>query len=118
MISSPDRSASRRGSWSQIAMSTCRSSIFGSANAQAIGSPAGVQTRCSRRPQNQRECERQKLYFAQPASSERFTVGRERAHSTGVESTIQTGSVHRSVSAANQRITCLTSGSAARRRRL
>ncbi|MFB9526387.1 hypothetical protein ACFFRN_07150 [Nonomuraea roseola] len=29
------------------------------ARAQVTGSPAGVQTRCSRRPQNQREWERQ-----------------------------------------------------------
>jgi len=108
----------RRGSWSQIAMSTCRSSTFGSARAQATGSPAGVQTRCSRRPQNQREWEQQKPYLAQPASSERLTVGRDRPHSTGLESTIRTGSVRRSVSAAGQRITCLISGNAARRRRL
>jgi hypothetical protein len=45
---------------------------------------------------------------------ERCTVGRERAHSTGLESTSQTGSAHRSVSAGGIRITRLSSGSAAR----
>ncbi|GAA3083327.1 hypothetical protein GCM10010464_54220 [Pseudonocardia yunnanensis] len=45
------------------------------------------------------ECEAQYPWPAHLATFERFTVGRERAHSTGVESTTQTGSVHRSVSA-------------------
>jgi len=42
--------------------------------------------------------------------SERWTVGRERPYSTGVESAIQTSSSQKSLSAARSRITCLTSG--------
>lgn len=48
--------------------------------------PVGVRTRYRRRPQKNREWEAQYPYPAQPAMSERFTVGRERPHSTGVES--------------------------------
>jgi hypothetical protein len=48
--------------------------------------------------------------------SDRFTVGRERPRSTGVESTIQWLSSQKSVSAASNRIAFLTSGNAARRR--
>jgi hypothetical protein len=40
-------------------------------------------------------------------------VARERPHSTGVESAIQTVSNQKSLSAARSRMTCLTSGSAA-----
>ena len=43
-----------------------------------------------------------------PASSERLTVSRERAHSTGVESTTQTSSDHRLVLAARTRVQCRT----------
>jgi hypothetical protein len=50
--------------------------------------------------------------------SGRLTAGRERAHSTGVESAIQTLSSQKSLSAARSRITCLISGSAARSRLL
>ena len=95
-----------------------RSSILGLASAQATGSPAGVQIRCSRRPQKNRECEGQYPYPAQPARAERRTAGRERAHSTGVESTTQARSPHRSVSWARARIARASSGSAARSRLL
>lgn len=37
------------------AAAVSRASSFGSASAQAIGSPAGVQIRCRRRPQKNRE---------------------------------------------------------------
>jgi hypothetical protein len=50
--------------------------------------------------------------------AERLTAGRERAHSTGVESAIHTLSSQKSVSAASSRITRLISGKAARSRRL
>ncbi|GAA2938673.1 hypothetical protein GCM10011428_66320 [Streptomyces violaceus] len=49
----------------------------------------GVHTRYSRKPQENRERLAQYPYPAQPARSDRFTVGRERPHSTGVESMIQ-----------------------------
>jgi hypothetical protein len=42
-----------------IAARIWRSSIFGLASAQATGSPAGVQIRCRRRPQKNREWEGQ-----------------------------------------------------------
>jgi len=42
-------------STSSMAASTSRSPVFGSARAHKIGIPAGVQTRYSRSPQNQRE---------------------------------------------------------------
>jgi hypothetical protein len=42
-------------SWSSTAMSICRSSSFGLASVQVIGRSAGVQTRCRRRPQKNRE---------------------------------------------------------------
>jgi hypothetical protein len=45
--------------------------------------------------------------------SERLTAGRERAHSTGVESAIQTLSNQKSLSAAKSRIAFLISGKAA-----
>jgi hypothetical protein len=48
--------------------------------------PVGVHTRYSRKPQKNREWLAQSPYPAQPARSDRFTVGRERPHSTGVES--------------------------------
>ena len=41
-------------------------------------------------PFSQREWEAQYPYSAHPAKAERITVGRERAHSMGVESTSQT----------------------------
>ena len=47
---------------------------------------------------------------------ERWAVGRDRPHSTGVESAIQTVSDQKSLSAASSRMTCLASGSAARSR--
>jgi hypothetical protein len=50
--------------------------------------------------------------------AERWTVGRERPHSTGVESAIQTLSSQKSVSAAISRITRLINGKAAPSRRL
>jgi hypothetical protein len=50
--------------------------------------------------------------------SERLTAGRDRAHSTGVESAIQTLSNQKSLSAASSRITYLTNGRAARSRLL
>jgi hypothetical protein len=43
--------------------------------------------------------------------SERRAVGRERPHSTGVESAIHTSADQKSLSAARSRMTCLTSGS-------
>ena len=58
-----------------------------------------MQARCSRKPQKNREWEAQYPYSAHPAKSERFTVSRERAHSTGVESTTHTSSVAMLVSA-------------------
>ena len=87
---------------------TRRSSAFAPARANATGSPCRVQSRCSRSPQNQRECEAQYPYCAHPASSERLTVSRERAHSTGVESTTQTSPDHRLVLAARTRVQCRT----------
>ena len=42
---------------------TSRSSAFAPARANAIGSPEGVATRCSRRPQNQRECDAHQPYW-------------------------------------------------------
>ncbi|MEU5839511.1 hypothetical protein ABZ820_38460 [Streptomyces diacarni] len=77
------------GSRSSIAVSTSRSSSFGLARAHRIGIPAGAHTGYSRRPQENREWLAQYPYPAQPARSDRFTVGRERPHSTGVESMIQ-----------------------------
>lgn len=62
------------------------------------------------------ECEAQYPYPAQPARSERLTVGLDRPHSTGVESTTQVGSDHGSVSAATTRMARLSSGNAARNR--
>ncbi len=56
-------------------------------------------------------------YSAHPARSERLTVSRERPHSTGVESTIHTSSLHTEVSVASSRVT-RRSNSAALRRRL
>jgi hypothetical protein len=50
--------------------------------------------------------------------SGRLTAGRERPHSTGVESAIQTSSNQKSLSAAKSRMACLISGSAARSRLL
>jgi hypothetical protein len=38
-----------------MAVSTWRPSSFESASAQVIGNPGGMQTRCSRRPQKNRE---------------------------------------------------------------
>nr|WP_165977868.1 hypothetical protein [Nonomuraea diastatica] len=82
--SRPGRLAAGCGSRSGIAASTSRSSAFGPANAEVIGMPAGVLTQEQPQPQEKR------LYpqAAQPARSERLTVGRERPHSTGVESVI------------------------------
>ena len=40
-----------------------------------------------------------------PARSERLTVSRERPHSTGVEPTIHTSSLHTEVSVASSRVT-------------
>lgn len=51
--------------------------------------PVGVHTRYSRSPQKNHEWLAQYPHPAQPAMSDRFTVGRERPHSTGVESMIQ-----------------------------
>ncbi len=95
---------------------TSRSSLFGFAGAHRMGIPVGVRTRNSRKPQKNRECEALYPYPAQPAMSDRFTVGRERPHSTGVESTIQWLSNQKSVSAASMRITRLNSGNAIRSR--
>lgn len=50
--------------------------------------------------------------------SDRFTVGRDMPHGTGVESTIQWLSNQKSVSVASSRIAFLTSGNAARSRLL
>jgi hypothetical protein len=47
-----------------------------------------------------------------------LTVGRDRAHSTGVESTTQVASDHRSVSVATARIARLSNGTAERSRLL
>jgi hypothetical protein len=77
-----------------------------------------VVIRYSRSPQNQREWLAQYPYFAHPAISERLTAGRDRPHSTGVESATQTSSNQKSLSATRSRIACLTSGSAARSRSL
>ena len=46
-----------------------------------------VRTSCRRRPQKKREREARYPYWARPARAERITVGREWAHSMGVEST-------------------------------
>ena len=65
-----------------------------------------MQTRCSRRPQKYREWLAQYPYSAHPARSERLAVSRDRPHSTGVESTTHTSSVHTAVSAARARMQC------------
>lgn len=77
-----------------------------------------MHTRYSRRPQKYREWLAQYPYPAQPARSERCTVGRDIPQGTGVESTIQVLSNQKSLSWARSRITRLTSGSAARSRLL
>jgi hypothetical protein len=82
------------------------------------GRPCRVHSRCSCRPQNLREWETQYPYCAHPARSERLTVSLERAHSTGVESTTRTSSVHRLVLAARTRVQWRTSPRAARGRLL
>ena len=53
------RRASRPGSASNMSIATSRSSTFGLAKANVIGSPAGVHTRCRRSPQKYRECDAQ-----------------------------------------------------------
>lgn len=64
-----------------MAWRTSRSSSFGLARAHRIGIRVGVHTRYRRRPQKDLECEAQYPYPAQPARSERFTVGLDRPHS-------------------------------------
>jgi hypothetical protein len=91
---------------------------FGAGEGEGDGQAAEVATRCSRSPQNQREWLAQYPYSAQPARSERRAVSRERPHSTGVQSTTQTSSVHKLVSAASSRIKVVISTAAARSRRL
>jgi hypothetical protein len=54
----------------------------------------------------------------QPARLERWTVGRDMPHGTGVESVIHTVSIQKSLSMASSRIMRLTNGRAARRRLL
>ncbi len=78
--------------------------------------PVGVHTRYRRSPRKNREWLAQYPYPAQPARSDRFTVGRERPHSTGVESMIQWLSNRKSVSVARSRMARLAGGSAARSR--
>ena len=59
MIVWPARPVSRAGSESIRSMATSRSSTFGLASANVIGSPVGVHTRCRRSPQKYRECDAQ-----------------------------------------------------------
>lgn len=88
ITSRPGRFAGRCGSRSSIAAGASRSSIV-VANAHRWGIPVGVQTKNSRSPQKNRECQAQYPYPAQPTMSDRLTAGRERPHCTGVEPTIQ-----------------------------
>ncbi len=94
-----------RSAASIMSAQTSRSSAFAPARANATRSPAGVATRCSRRPQNQRECDAHQPYWAHPARPERFWVSRLVPHSTGVESTSHTSSCHDSHSRARHPMT-------------
>ncbi len=68
--------------------------------------------------QKNRDWEAQKPYSAYPARSGCFTVSRERAHSTEVESTTHTSSVHTLVSRASTPISQFIVAARARRRLL
>ena len=83
----------------RMSSKTSRSSALASFNAHPMGSPSTMQTECRLKPQKNRECEAQYPYSAHPARSERCTVWRELAHSTGIESTTHTLSVATLVSA-------------------
>lgn len=109
----PGRSAARCGSRSSIADRTSRSSVLGFASAHRTDILVGVQTGNRRSPQKNPEREAQYPYPAQPAMSDRFTVGREWPYSTGVESTILGLSNQKSISTASNRIAFLTGGNAA-----
>ena len=95
-----------------------RSSALAPVSANATGSPDRAHTRCRRNPQKKRECEAQYPYSAHPARSERFVVSRDRPHSTGVESTTHTSSVHREVHATRCAMTARSIPAAARTRSL
>ena len=114
----PGRPAVSAGSSCRMPSSTCRSSALAPARAKPTGRPPRVATRCNRSPQKYRECEAQYPYCAHPARSERFTVSRDRPHSTGVESTTETSSAHSEVSAASTRITTVIRAAEARSRLL
>src|SRR5699024_3967062 len=77
----------------RMSSNTARSSALAPVRAHPMGSPCRVQSRCRRKPQKNLEWEAQYPYSAHPARSERLTVSRDRAHSTGVESMTHTSSV-------------------------